>query len=302
MRLLSTIPLGLLLLVGPVRAQEAAPTEEAPSEEAPSEEAPSEAVGEDAEVVAPVDAREEAPEAQPRAPAEAAPGLPRVFVARLSLGPDMSPEEVAMISQSVLVAMRKHADRFDVIAADDVADLLEAEAQQQAAGCDAVTCATEIADALGAPQLVTGQVGRVGTTWLLTLTRTERSSLTVLGRVQLQEHGLHPDVLLGSIQGGVDQVMGGVAAAEPGISPLVWAGAAGLGIAGLAAVLGGVAHWQSFVAADEARSASTPQAFDSAKTRGEWLVGGSLLGYAVGAVAAIGGGAALALGLMGDAE
>ena len=130
----------------------------------------------------------------------------RVFVAPLSTGAGADRAEVALFDERVLNAARNHK-AFDVIGGRDVQSALDLEATRQAAGCtDDMSCAIEVAGALDAPQVVSGQLGRVGDTWVLALTRTERATLTVLSRVVRESHGASPEGLLGAIDGAVGEL------------------------------------------------------------------------------------------------
>jgi hypothetical protein len=213
----------------------------------------------------------------------------RVFFAQLAGGDATTEQEVSLLQDAVLVSARKHAGNYVVLAVSDVRDMLEAEAQAAVSGCDAVSCASEIADALNAPQLVTGQVGRVGNTWLLTLTRTDRDSLEVLAREQVQRKGDEADVLLPAIDNTVARLFG--ATPEPSISPAVWAGAAALGVGAVITGVGGALHAASFVVFEDQ--------FVNDKETGETVVGLSVVSYVAGGVVLLVGGGVLVAGLLG---
>jgi hypothetical protein len=122
----------------------------------------------------------------------------------------------------------------------DVKGVLDAEATRAAAGCDEMQCASEIAGALDAPELLLGQLGHVGGTWILTLSRVDRTTLTVISRGQARAEGESPDVLVAVVPLVVDQAFG----AAPPLPPLVVAGAVttsvGLGVAIGGGVLSGI--------------------------------------------------------------
>jgi hypothetical protein len=71
---------------------------------------------------------------------------------------------------------------YRVLGAEDVEALLAQEAQRQAAGCRDDQCLAEVADALGARWVVSGDVTVLGGVLLWTATVVERSSTTVVAR------------------------------------------------------------------------------------------------------------------------
>jgi hypothetical protein len=242
----------------------------------------------------------------------------RVFVAQITTGAQADASVVSLLSDAILVAARRHALRFEVMGVEELRGALDHEAMRRNAGCDTASCAGEIADALDAPQIVTGQLGRVGGRWLLTLTRTDRRSFKVLMRTQRTVKGETPEDLLEAIPGQVDELFGGApllpaptssssptsdagamttSVPGPGLSPLAWSGiaSAGLGVVGAAA--GGVAHWlswQSFDAGQEARARLAVDEVLDAKARGETELVLAFVGYGVGAGVLVAGGALLA--------
>jgi hypothetical protein len=128
--------------------------------------------------------------------------VPRVFLTPLRA------TDVAPGVTDLLVSARRHQALFDVVGAADVKGVLDVESARAALGCDSESCANEIADALAAEQVLTGQLGRVGNLWLLTLTRTDRKTLQVLARASVEAHGDSPEVLLPLVPQAVDEVLG----------------------------------------------------------------------------------------------
>lgn len=211
----------------------------------------------------------------------------RVFVAGIAVGAEADPQVAALLDDTLLVEARRHADRFEVLGTKDVQDILAIEAAKQALGCDSMSCASEIADALDAPQLVTGQIGRVGDRWLLTLTRTDRTTMKVLARTQRE--AATPDGLLAALPGQVDVLFEGTGP----LWPLVGGGAAIGGLGAAVGVVGGALlglAWADYLAAEE--HGVVDDRFEELAARGGVL--------APSGVALIAGGAAvLALGVVG---
>ena len=166
------------------------------------------------------------------APLVGPPAHERVFLAPLRTGDDVDVTTRQSLEGAVLVAAKRAG--ITVIGAGDVQALLDVEAAKQAAGCSADSCAAELADALGAPQLLTGQVAHLGDTWVLTLTHLERANMQVLGRAQVSQTGTSAAVLLPLVDRVTNEVLG---LAPAPASPLVMAGV-GVGVGGV--VVGGL--------------------------------------------------------------
>lgn len=246
----------------------------------------------------------------------------RVYVAKLRGGDGVDASAATALEDAVLVAAKKARPDMTVIGRGDVAMLADLRAEQEAAGCDAESCAAEIADALGAPQIVTGKLSHVGSTWILSLTRLERGSLLVLARESVEKQGPSPEVLIGEIPKLVVAVFKDAGDAntedgndterdrsnnenargsrDGGVSGLAIGGGVGLG-AGLVAMAGGaVLVAYSFQLYEEARLADARG--DTAEVARKTELGEpmNLAGYvtlAVGGATAIIGGVALGLGL-----
>ena len=172
--------------------------------------------------------------------------MPRVYVAPIN-GDDRP--TARLVEDRVLVAARALQDRFDVVGARDVQGILETEAAKAAVGCDSSSCVDEIADAMNAEQLVTGQLGRIGDTWQLTLTRTERKTLRVLGRATRASHGESPEGLLDDIPAQVRELFG-VATPPVDLWSLASTGVVVVGGAGVAVGVGlYVDSWVEYSAA-----------------------------------------------------
>lgn len=198
----------------------------------------------------------------------------------------VSDEEARLIESAILTAARAHADRFDAVGHVDVQGILDAEAARQALGCDASECASEIADAISAEQLVTTQIGRVGSTWVVTLTRLQRSTMQVLAREQIQRTGEGADAILPELPRAVDALL------DPPrpLSGLAIAGSVGVAAGVLAAATGGVLLGVSLNAHAEGlalREAGDATAASAKRELGEplYYAGHALLG--AGATAAL---------------
>ncbi len=244
----------------------------------------------------------------PTSPATAPSAAPitRVFFSQLENGGGVSADEVALLSDALLVEARRYSDRYQVIGRGELEHILDVEASRRALGCDDTACASEVADALDAPQLVTGKVGRLGNTWILSLTRIERATATALDRAQAQKQGDGVDALLPALPGLIDEVFRHGAPApiaDPSDLPMTTV----LGIGG--AVLGGVglaAAGGLYLAAkaqlDEGLKQVAVEERQRYKAVGEPLYYGSMAALGVGVVGVAAGGALLVFGALDSPE
>lgn len=205
--------------------------------------------------------------APPSAAASVASGrATRVYVAPFT-GETSDPATLDLVEDRVLVAARSAVARvgndaggapIELIGARDVQSILDVEASKAAVGCDTTSCANEIADALNADEILFGQLGRIGDTWQLTLTRTQRATLRVLGRSVKEARGDTPEGLLAGIGTQVDELFG-IVSAGPSVITVVGMGTTALGV--VAVVVGGLAYaysWSEWVNADTILKTSAP--------------------------------------------
>jgi hypothetical protein len=83
----------------------------------------------------------------------------RIAVQRIEGSPE--DERLIRVTTDALVVELRKLQKVSVIGFDEVQALLDLEAQKQLAGCEAGSCISEIADALGADALITGAIARV---------------------------------------------------------------------------------------------------------------------------------------------
>jgi hypothetical protein len=225
----------------------------------------------------------------------------RVYLAPLRVsGADA--DSAALVQDRVLVAASQHRDEFDVVSEGDLKGLLAAEADKQAVGCSSDSCAAEIADALSAPQLVTGQLVHTGELWQLTLTRVEREQMKVLARVTASAEGDTPAPLLPRIGALVSELFG-VAVQEAPISPLAIGAGATAGVGAAALLVGGAlfgVSWNRYFAARDALAGAHPDVATATDARdlGVATLRGSWVAWGIGAVAVATGGALFAVDVL----
>lgn len=227
----------------------------------------------------------------------------KVFVAPLTPGAGADAGEVALVDERLLASLRR-LKKLEIVGARDVETMLDVEAAKQQAGCsDGVACAAEIAGALDAPTIVTGQLGRVGSTWVLSLSRMDQRSLQVVARVTREVQGAGADALFPVLDGQIDELF------EHGPDPWAVGGGVGLGVgaAGLVTAVGfGAGAWWYFSDVEgklEARSEPDPVAFrENAQGVGAGLNAAAIVSGLVGATAVVVGGSMLVVSALGGGE
>ena len=145
---------------------------------------------------------------------------------------------------------------------------------------------------------MTGTLGRVGSTWVLTLTRIDRSTLVVLAREQVQRTADEADVVLADVPAAVHRLLGHP---DPSSLPLVGASAAGVGAA-VAGSGGALLLWSGAIFQDGLTALNAGDRKRAAQKRvdGEGLYDLGWGCVAVGATVAAVGGAILIFNAAGD--
>jgi hypothetical protein len=110
------------------------------------------------------------------------------------------------LNDLVEVQVRKRAAGFRVIGASDVRSMLQLETQKSKLGCQETGCLAEIGGALGAQEVVTGSLVRLGDTFVLTLRRVDVSKALVIADVSETVKGAKEEQLLDAVQNGAEQL------------------------------------------------------------------------------------------------
>lgn len=113
--------------------------------------------------------------------------LPAGALAAQIVALDLSPEgdvppRLARALNPILLTELSRVQGMSVISQDDVRALLELEANKQQLGCNETSCMTEIAGSLGAELLATAGIGRLGSTWVVSITLIRVDSAAVVRR------------------------------------------------------------------------------------------------------------------------
>jgi hypothetical protein len=211
---------------------------------------------------------------------------PQVFLAPLRSAALDGDTRMAL-EDALLVELRRGGLR--VVGSGDLRGLLEVEATRQAAGCDSDSCAAELADALGAPEIVTSQVARVGDTWVFSVARLVRGNLVVVARAQRTVRGGDVSVLLDVVPALVDELTGGRSRrSDNATGPVVTAVGVGIGVVGALCWAG------SAVVYNTASAQANEGQFDEARDTidiGRPLNWAGIVGGIVGGLVATTGGA-----------
>ncbi len=108
--------------------------------------------------------------------------------AGLAAGVDRA--SLSTLTNLVTISLSQH-ERFDVLASSDVREVVALEAEKQAIGCESdASCLAEVAGAMGARFVVFGQLGTLGSLYVLTLNLFDSEAASAAGRVVLKADSL----------------------------------------------------------------------------------------------------------------
>jgi hypothetical protein len=93
-------------------------------------------------------------------------------------------DKVPLLTEVLSTELGKSGD-LDVIAGRDIEAILGFEAQKQLLGCDEASCVAELGGALGADELVVGQVGKIGETFVVNVKLIDVKEMKTTHRVSL---------------------------------------------------------------------------------------------------------------------
>jgi hypothetical protein len=173
------------------------------------------------------------------------------------------------VSLSIPTDVRGRLPGTQVVSKDDIASMLGLEKTQQMLGCTDTRCFVELGGAVGADELVSGRIGRVGDTYVLELKRIDVRNARVLASSARLIRG-EQDALVDATDGMLDELFPGtrsfgrVKAISTGWEPrflrsrtVAWTSA----VAGVAALgAGGFGAWWSW---DVSRTHHTDQSLQN---------------------------------------
>lgn len=93
-------------------------------------------------------------------------------------------KQLAAALSDVVQSVYARDGRRIVIGRDDIARVLELEADRQAAGCDSDKCLAELGQALDAQRIVTGSIDKLGDGFMITVAEIDGKTLEPLARAQ----------------------------------------------------------------------------------------------------------------------
>lgn len=112
--------------------------------------------------------------------------LPLAAVAAPAHAAAIDAETVNTLS-GLITASLSDQPTLDVLASSDVREVISLESDKQALGCESETdCLAEVAGAMGARLVVFGQLGRLGTLYVLTLNLFDSEKASAVSRVVVQ--------------------------------------------------------------------------------------------------------------------
>lgn len=163
-----------------------------------------------------------APAASPAAvlPLKPAPsGKPSLAVLKVQARQGVN-ADLATLLQGALTARIRELDCFSrVISADELETLVGLERERMTMDCNSQSCIAEVAGALGADFVVTGNLGRVGDSWVLNASLIAARSASAAGSVSETLPGDNERVLLDAAKPLVGRLARGVCGAGPTASP-----------------------------------------------------------------------------------
>jgi len=123
------------------------------------------------------------------APAQRVPVLP------LTPGDGVSANTADAMTQALAAELRQRPG-LEVVTANDLTTVLGMARQRELLGCEADRCRAEIGNALEADVMVTGQLSRLGESWLFTVQLLDGRTATTLGQSMRRQKGGSVDGLL----------------------------------------------------------------------------------------------------------
>jgi hypothetical protein len=93
-----------------------------------------------------------------------------VAVYDLAAAGDIKPRTASVVSEAILAEIRKY-DGVSAIGMKEIGEMLAFEQKKQFVGCDSMGCLVELAGALGVDELVTGNLGALGESHVITVKR-----------------------------------------------------------------------------------------------------------------------------------
>jgi hypothetical protein len=129
-----------------------------------------------------------------------------VVVLDIQAGHGVPADLASALTDSLEVQVRHRATGYRVIGASDVRSMIQFDAQKTKLGCQETGCLAEIGGALGAQEVVSGSLVRLGDTFVLTLRRVDVAKAVVISDASQTVKGGKEDQLLDAVQAGAAQL------------------------------------------------------------------------------------------------
>ena len=213
---------------------------------------------------------------------------PGIVVWRIEDKSGVSVMDIESLSGYLDAEVEKYSG-MQVVSQADIETVLRGEETRQKCGSeDSTSCMAEIGAALGVPEAVSGDLGRVGDIWILNLRRVNIRAMGVIKRVSRQAKGETITAMVEALSGAVEELF------EVGKEPLSTYQIAAYStfFPGLALIaIGGIGSWQMQEAWNDHKVAPVGSSQESdAKDRHATWKGVSTAMYVIG-------GAAMATGI-----
>jgi len=132
-----------------------------------------------------------------------------LMVWRLEAKNEASPKDIDSITGVITNEAQRYAGKGKVISEADIRTAIKAvETKQQCdASTDASGCMAEIGNAMGVPEAISGDLGRLGTMWVCNLRRVNVQTLEVIARTGRTVEGEVDDILI-AVAGMVAELFG----------------------------------------------------------------------------------------------
>lgn len=144
---------------------------------------------------------------------------PGIVVWKLSANEGVNEADTNLISNFVTSQVAKHSGS-KVVSEADITTILKGVEIKQQCGVQDASCMAEIGAALGVPEAVSGDIGKLGDVWMLNLRRINVRSAEVVARSSRQVEGKVDDIVL-VIPSAVAELFGVKLADQPGTLEIV---------------------------------------------------------------------------------
>ncbi len=129
-----------------------------------------------------------------------------IMVWRLQSNENIKESDVKLISNFMAAQVAQYSGR-KVTSESDIDTVLKGDETKQRCGIDDDTCLVEIGNALGVPEAVSGDIGKIGSFWILNLRRVNIKTADSIARCSRSLDG-SVDALIRELPGAVAELFG----------------------------------------------------------------------------------------------